>query len=516
MVQESIFRRPETLLPLAPNVPEVLYVGIPPGDSAPVTIDFHAAAGALTHSATVTANPASTSNAGSDLYLTSARSGLMLYPGELPPPNGAADVVINPVGFTINGNPGTPTISLTSSLPSGMTAAPVALYEDSAGLGMNFTVTSGLIGTSGILTFQAASGSSSGSMTREIDIPYSVVAGPELTQLPIPSPTLTLPQGSSEDFYIAVASTVPNDLTATDSLGGLPSGVTWAPMASYIPGTFPEQLTVPATTAVGQTLLTITISGYARTQTTSQFTLNVVNIPSFIITPTPSALKMVAGTTQTFTLEADAINGFTGEISVKLTALGGATVTPSTLRLTLGTPQQISISAPIPPVAAPPRRVVQATGATISQSADVFVGTPAPDFSVQVPASITLGDTFGGNFPVIPTNFVGAIDEVLSGLPPGVLVGSGIFPNDIYLNRQLPLTLLANCGQILPINPSQGSCSAYDYVLEYNGAAGNVPASSTPTVRILMVALTPLLRIHTSFRWSSCPPPFLSPRRWPA
>ena len=43
-------------------------------------------------------------------------------------------------------------------------------------------------------------------MTREIDVPYSVVAAPELTQLLIPS-TLTLPQGSTEDLYIALATT---------------------------------------------------------------------------------------------------------------------------------------------------------------------------------------------------------------------------------------------------------------------------------------------------------------------
>ena len=191
----------------APNVPEVVYVGLPAGDSAPVTIDFQAAAGALTHNATVTANPASNCKHGFRSLSDVRAPRLAALSGRAVASEGSAEVAVTAGPFGVNENSPTPTITLTSPLPSGMTSTltnipPNASGLASPGVDVNFTVAPDLVGTSGTLAFQASSGSSSGSMTREIDVPYSVVAAPEFTQLLVPS-TLTLPQGSTEDFYLA-------------------------------------------------------------------------------------------------------------------------------------------------------------------------------------------------------------------------------------------------------------------------------------------------------------------------
>ncbi len=129
-----IFPVPENLPPLAPNVPQVVYVGLPSGQSAPVTIDLEATAGALTHSATVSANPASTTNATSDFYLGSAPLGLLLYPGETVP-EGSAEMEVTGAPFGVNESSPTPTIALTSSLPSGMTATVTNIPPNSLGVG---------------------------------------------------------------------------------------------------------------------------------------------------------------------------------------------------------------------------------------------------------------------------------------------------------------------------------------------------------------------------------------------
>jgi hypothetical protein len=327
-------------------------------------------------------------------------------------------------------------------------------------------------------------------MIREIDVPYSVVAAPELTQLLIPSTTLTLPQGSTEDLYVALAGTQPllqnGAPAATIVITGLPFGVTNTEPdpPPYLASVVSEQFSAAPTTAVGQTPVTVTTTANGLTQT-SQFTLNVVSIPNFTLTATPTTFDMTAGTTQTFMLEANAINGFTGDVSVNLTATGTLTVSPSTLTLTPGTPQTISVTAPATG-ATFGDITVQATAGTLSQTlvVPVDVTPPGPDFSVQGTGILTLGDYTEGTFPVISSTLIGAVTEVLSGLPAGLIVGQGIDVNDMYYaTNQSTLTLPATCGVA-----SQGpeypgtNCSYYVYALEYDGAAaGTYPLTLTAT-----------------------------------
>jgi hypothetical protein len=484
-----LFPVPANIPPLAPNVPEVLYVGLPAGQSAPVTIDLEAIAGALTHSATVTANPASTTNASSDFYLSSTPLGLLLYPGETSS-EGASELFVGAESFDAGyGASPSPTISLTSSLPAGMTSTPGLLPESYTGLGLNFTVAPNLVGSSGTLAFQATSGSSSGSMTREIDVPYSVVAAPELTQLLIPS-TLTLPQGSTEDLYVALATTsqeigtiAPGTMTVT----GLPFGVTTTAPTNFganFPVLLSEPFTAAPTTAVGSTPVTVTTTANGGQTQTSQFMLNVVSIPNFTLTATPTTFDMMEGTTQTFTLEADAINGFTGDVSVTLTASGDVTASLSTFTLTPGTPQVISVTAAA--TSGSGSIVVQATAGTLSQNliVPVNVTPPGPNFSIAVPTSITLGETTSGEFEANSIGgFVGTITEVLSGLPAGLLLAEGSNINDLYYSTSQPsLTLYVTCGN-QPSQSNPGSdCTPYVYVIDYNGvAAGTYPLTLTAT-----------------------------------
>jgi hypothetical protein len=101
--------------------------------------------------------------------------------------------------------------------------------------------------------------------------------------------------------------------------------------------------------------------------------------PDFSISANVSSLSITAGgSAQPVKLSATALNGFTGTINVTTSGLSsGVTASPSTLSLTPGTPQPVSLSASASATATTSTVVFTATSGALSHTASVSVTVSA-------------------------------------------------------------------------------------------------------------------------------------------
>ena len=113
-----------------------------------------------------------------------------------------------------------------------------------------------------------------------------------------------------------------------------------------------------------------------------------VSSADFALQASPASASIAAGSSaQAITLTATAVSGFTGSVSVAISGLpSGVTASPSSLTLTLGTPQQVSLTA---------SSSAAATTATV-----VFTGSSG--FRTHT-ASVALTVTAASTTPTPPT-----------------------------------------------------------------------------------------------------------------
>ncbi len=164
--------------------------------------------------------------------------------------------------------------------------------------------------------------------------------------------TLTLTAGAMGQG-ISVSATALNGFTGSVSvsLSGLPAGVTAAPSTlTLTPGTA-QNVTLTALASAAAGMATITFTGTSGTLShTAMVALTVTAAappPDFTLTLSPTNLGLTAGASgQAVSVTATALNGFTGSVSVSLTGLPtGVTASPSTLTLTPGTAQNLTLTA---------------------------------------------------------------------------------------------------------------------------------------------------------------------------
>ena len=294
-----------------------------------------------------------------------------------------------------------------------------------------------------------------GALTHETDIPYSVVAYPEIEQYAGPA-TLTLNQGSTANILLAAETTLAGNITTTAN--PLPAGVT-SPifrttgfslsgdgLALYLP------LTAATDAPVGQTTLTFTSTDGTNTAT-SQVLLNVVSQPNFMLNA-PTNLTVPAGGSGTFSLEATAINGFSGTVAANLSGVNGLSASPASVTLTPGVAQQITVTATA--AATNGAISIAATSGTLSQNLQVpiTVGPVGPSFTVTEPSGVLqLGTHVESTFQIsTPTNIPLAANAQITGFPPGVLLAEAQdgFASTTMLQRRPSITLR----QLLPLGCS--------------------------------------------------------------
>jgi hypothetical protein len=361
---------------------------------------------------------------------------------------------------------------------------------------VTLTVPPGTAPGSGVLTLTGTAGA----LTHESDIPYSVAANQEIIQYVGPA-TLTLNQGSSANILVAAETTLNKGVSATAnalragvtspffSTSGLHSGYGVEVNAAYLP------LTTATNAPVGQSPLTFTWTDGTNTATT-QIMLNVVSQPNFLLSA-PASLTVAAGGTGTFSLEATAINGFTGTVTANLSGVNGLSASPATVTLTPGVPQPITVTATTAAVNGP--IAIVATSGTISQSLNVpiTVGPVGPSYTITEPNGVLqLGTYVDSTFQISTASGITLpANATITGFPPGLLLAEAQDPNgDTNYGPGTTLNYLtASC-------PGGGQlCAASYFSIAYDGAAaGTYPLtltetwdSITQTVPLTLVVIPP-------------------------
>src|SRR5277367_2680258 len=117
----------------------------------------------------------------------------------------------------------------------------------------------------------------------------------------------------------------------------------------------------------------------------------------FSLTASPATLSLSAGATgEMVAVTANALNGFTASVNVTLSGLpAGVTANPSTLILTPGTTQNVTLTAASTAAASMATITLTGSSGSLSHAATVALtvsaAPPAPDFSLTVaPTSLAL------------------------------------------------------------------------------------------------------------------------------
>ena len=272
----------------------------------------------------------------------------------------------------------------------------------------------------------AASGNSTGQTGSSPD--FSLAAAPSSVTV---TPGAT---GSSIGFAAIATGGFSNPITI--ALSGLPTGVTASPATfSLNPGATQTVILTAASSAAAVSNVTLTSTGTAGVlthQVTSSVTVAATapSSPDFSLTLSPTALSLEdnAGP-QTFTVTANALNGFTGNIALAASSLpSGISATPSTLTLIPGTPQTISVAATTA-AAGPATLTLGATSGSLAHTGTLALTVApatAPGFSLSIAPTaqtLTIGNAVGAQIAILATPFNAFTDPVavtISGLPTGV------------------------------------------------------------------------------------------------
>ena len=378
----------------------------------PTTVTIQGTSGALTEtttlSLTVTAAPSFT--------LSPSPSSVSVAQGS----NGTSTISVNP----FNGFTGSVSLSVTSTLPTGVTAgfSPNPTTTGSSTLTLTASATA-TIGGPTTVTVQGISGG----LTKTATVSLTVTPPPNFTLSPSPN-SLTIAQGGSGHSAITVNPT--NGFTGSVTLSvssTLPSGVT----ASFSPNptTGSSTLTLSATaSATTGGPVTVTIQGMsgALTQTTT-LSLTVTPPPNFTLSPSPNTLSIGQGSSGTSTITVSPTNGFTGNVTMSVTSTLPTGVTASFSPNPTTTTSTLTLTAsPTATTGGPVTVTVQGASGALTQTTTVSLTvTAAPAFTLSASPStlsIVQGSNGTSTITVNPTNgFTGGVSlAVTSTLPSGV------------------------------------------------------------------------------------------------
>ncbi|MGA7157192.1 MAG: hypothetical protein WBY53_10110 [Acidobacteriaceae bacterium] len=268
-----------------------------------------------------------------------------------------------------------------SGLPTGVTVAPASLSvtPGAAQMVTLAAATTAVVGSSTVTVTGV-----SGTLTHTATFALSVAAAPADFSLAASPATLNITDGAvgaGESISVTAVNGFSSGVSV--SLSGLPAGVTASPATlTVVPGT-PKSvtLTAAATAAVGSSTITVTGTSGALTHTAT-FTLDVhAAAPAdFSLGISPTSLTLTTGALgQTTAVTATAVNGFTGTVSVSVSGLPtGVTVTPTTLALAPGTPQNLTLTAAANATTGSASVTITGVSGTLSHSATLALTVAAP------------------------------------------------------------------------------------------------------------------------------------------
>jgi hypothetical protein len=196
---------------------------------------------------------------------------------------------------------------------------------------------------------------------------------------------------------------------------------------------------------------------------------------------------LTAGTSSSFVISLQALNGFAGSATVAVSGLpSGVTLQPATISVSASSPQTVTVQCASTVAAKPYSLQVTATSGSLSHSATVTMtvqAAPNPDFSLTLtPTSLSLGSGAQDSFQIAMQasgGFSGAVEIQISGLPAGATINpSGSFT----LSAAQPQTVTVATANAL----SGGS-----YPLTVSASSGSLSHSATEALTVVNFAPLP-------------------------
>lgn len=361
-----------------------------------------------------------------DFALTFGISGISLAEG--------GSQAVNIAASGVNGFAGTISISI-GGLPSGVTASPATFSLSTTGSqAVTFSAaTSAPAVSNATITVQAVSGS----ITHTANISITVLGPPSFTLSLQPS-SLTLDRSTSGTIQVSANGVNGFTGMVTVSISGLPTGVTASQTTLFVTANTSMVVTITAgASASGSSTIQFNGSSGSLTSSTS-LALTVSTTPDFTISSGIfTAAAVYASATDSVTISAAGVNGFSAPINVSLSGLPtGVTASPAAFVLTPGFSQTVVFSAALnAPSETNAEIVVQAVSGSLTHTTqfNFIVLSVNLNLSAQ-PASVTVpaGSSVLAEVQIIGTSGSrqGSIAFQVTGLPTGVTAtpSSASFP----------------------------------------------------------------------------------------
>jgi hypothetical protein len=382
----------------------------------PVAVTVTGTSGALTQTTTINL----TVTASKNFSLSAAPSTLSIVQGS----NGTSTITVNPIsGFT-----GSVSLAVTSTLPTGVTAAfnPTSTTSTSV-----LTLTASGTATVGGPVAVTVTGTS-GTLSHTTTINLTVTPSQNFTLSAAPG-AVSVVQGGNGTSTITVNPT--NGFAGSVTLGasGLPSGVTAGFGTNPTTGTSLLTLTASGSATVGgPTTVTITGTSGSLVQTTT-ISLTVTAPPNFTLSAAPGTVSIVQGSNGTSTITVNPTNGFSGNVNLAASGLPSGVTAGFGTNPTTGTSLLTLTASGSATVGGPTTVTITGTSGSLVQTTTISLTVTAPpNFTLSAaPGSLSIAQGSNGTstITVNPTNgFAGNVNLAASGLPSGVTAGFGTNP----------------------------------------------------------------------------------------
>ena len=255
---------------------------------------------------------------------------------------------------------------------------------------------------------------------------FQVYNAPDYSVSVVPTAT-TVTAGSAANITVSQTASGNFNGTVSYAISGLPAGATATFTPSVIAGSGSSILNIATTSATAAGTYSLVVTGTSGTlQHTANLSLTVVSTGAdFGLAATPASQSVTAGNRAAFTATVNALNGFTG--TVTLTAAGlpaGATASFSPATITSAGSSTLTISTTAATAAGTYPLVITGTSGTLQHTANVSLTVVKPaDFGLlAAPASqsVTAGNSATFTATVTALNgFAGTVTLAASGVPAG-------------------------------------------------------------------------------------------------
>ncbi len=350
--------------------------------------------------------------------LSPAPSSLKIYPGT----SGTATFLMTGLaGFS-----GAVNLAVTSGLPSGVTASWVNNPTTDMSTLTLTASDSAPTNTDALLTVTGTAGNLTATAT------LAVAVTPPLFYLDIAPYPATIVQGQTVTTTVSVVPVDQFSDTIKLSAPALPAGVT----ASFTPATIQfgqtSVLTLTASSAapVGAGVAAVEAGGsYAETLNQFNLAVTAAPAPAFTLEVAQSSLSLAQGGSATDGITITAQNGFTGSVSLSVTAGLPPGVTASLAPNTATGSSQLMLSAGNTAAAGFYTLWITGTAGKQSTAATIFLAVnPPPGFTLSAsPDAVTVVQGAGATdqVTVIPqAGFSGAVNLALTSALPGGMTAS--------------------------------------------------------------------------------------------